>query len=118
MSNCTLKTITINTDTHKVVPLEPTENQLIAIADVSDCPGGMDVEIYKAMLAAAPEYKQLWLPIETAPKDGTLILVGLNGRTTEIAKFYDEWWVDDGEEYSVFFEPSHWLPNIEAPEEI
>ena len=71
-----------------------------------------------------------WQPIETAPRDGTLILVtGVNGLNTVLAAYYWE-----GDDYSPnpykgwsgivnsfgeqrIAEPTHWMPLPEPPSE-
>lgn len=74
-----------------------------------------------------------WQPIETAPKDGTWVLVYgdgaddeaeqrkiavaqftnyLNGRTTDW-HWQFAWY--DGGYYGVFDNPTHWMPLPEAP---
>lgn len=58
-----------------------------------------------------------WQPIETAPKDGTDILLGFanDNRPAVVAGWYDNW-----EEYDtinvVKGRPTHWMPLPEAPE--
>jgi len=121
-----LKTITINTDTHKVVPLEPTEEMEGAGRYSRDCPvSGSDKpeDIYKAMLAAAPEYKHLLLPIETAPKDGTPILLCTADGIVEAQWERRKW--EQSPCYSTYegcgaaeigCKPTHWMPLPTAPE--
>lgn len=51
----TLRTVTYDTETHKIVPLNPIESMMHAAEDVpSPRPYGA---VYRAMIAAAPEYK-------------------------------------------------------------
>lgn len=60
-----------------------------------------------------------WRPIETAPRDGTAILV-FNDRGHFVAEWNDDWWsVSDGkmERGLRGQEPTHWQPLPAAPEE-
>jgi len=66
--------------------------------------------------------RPLWMPIETAPKDGRVILVhgcwypGDLGRAIAFTYWHDEdrAWVFDGEEMMVML---YWMPLPEAPRE-
>ena len=64
-----------------------------------------------------------WQPIDTAPKDGTWVLLW-TGNECRIA-MWDEWedpecpvtqgWFDDGD--GMYIEnPTHWMPLPEAPD--
>jgi Protein of unknown function (DUF551) len=69
--------------------------------------------------------EQQWQPIETAPKDGTVIWTlwnGVNNKTGEPSRYYNaahfdneggDWW-DTGGDY-VIDEPTHWMPLPEPP---
>ena len=61
-----------------------------------------------AAIAAADQ----WRPIETAPKDGTHILLGRKGEPV-CEGFYDDW--SDGQ-WACDFIPTHWRPMPKAPE--
>jgi hypothetical protein len=66
-----------------------------------------------------------WLPIETAPKDGTFVLIAAhdNGMPSQpmhvlIAQFCEEsgeWMRNADEEYSETWPPTHWQPLPDAP---
>lgn len=67
---------------------------------------------HNAALTNAPQ----WLPIESAPSDGTRVLIFSNGAVLS-AFFdtdYDGWRV--GREY-YFYYPTHWMPLPAAPKE-
>lgn len=70
----------------------------------------------------------IWQPIETAPKDGTLIDLWMPGE----GRLADCYWSTDGDEEAYWFQryaesgsafsiwnidnkPSHWMPKPEAP---
>lgn len=66
-----------------------------------------------------------WQPIDTAPKDGTTIIIGgcVNGPAVRTAhwgggaynhsaKHYDRDWADGG---NYGFKPTHWMPLPAAP---
>jgi alkylation response protein AidB-like acyl-CoA dehydrogenase len=67
-----------------------------------------------------------WQPIETAPRDGTSILVAKAGKWVREASWWDAWYAntsDQGwmpanidEEYGSYIEPTHWMPLPEPPE--
>ncbi len=67
-------------------------------------------------LAAAEQ----WQPIETAPKDGTSILVVDHGGTVREAGWWDRWYGDTSnpgwmiancdEEYGIYVAATHWMP--------
>jgi len=65
-------------------------------------------DVARAALAAADQ----WRPIETAPKDGTHILLGRKGEPV-CEGFYDDW--SDGQ-WACDFIPTHWRPMPKAPE--
>jgi len=76
-----------------------------------------------------------WQPIETAPKDGTMVsLYGIcageiNGIAPEPTGPHtgawcggksdyagDDWWsLDEGECYAIWCKPTHWMPLPEPP---
>lgn len=68
-----------------------------------------------------------WQPIETAPKDGTLILVSFGAKGVRAVSWEDDLWcVDDdkhgpyplrGYSYSTFTAPTHWMPLPAKPSE-
>lgn len=61
-----------------------------------------------------------WMPIETAPKDGTRVLLYRGGFAESMAvawfscmEFNDDCWIPMNG--SVFPEPTHWMPLPEPP---
>ena len=116
--------------THKLVPIEPTQDMLdeasFAFREAIKNTSGMqtlkveDARVieYKAMLSAAPSP---WLPIESAPKDGTQILCFkrlCDGNPCEDncaiwVNWFTDFWGWNGNEYEY---PSHWIPLPPAPE--
>jgi hypothetical protein len=64
-----------------------------------------------------------WQPIETAPKDGTPVLIHLNGGMTRIACWkergaFGAGWRDPighAEHAAILGEPSHWMPLPDPP---
>jgi len=63
-----------------------------------------------------------WQPIETAPKDGTPILVGPTKRMGICVASYDKdddglhrWLVDSLHGQSNIYTPTHWMPLPEPP---
>ena len=69
--------------------------------------------------AALSEGEMEWRPIETAPKDGTLVLVG--HETAVFDGWWDEnsgGWVDgstDMYEDLIVYQPTHWMPLPASP---
>lgn len=61
-----------------------------------------------------------WRPIETAPKDGTLVLLSIGGEV-HIGLFTNGWggpdWYDYDEKGAFMFEPTHWMPIPPPPAE-
>lgn len=67
----TLRTITFDDSTHKLVPLEPTVEMMTGCFDgisLSDAhsPYGVEDHVYSKMIAAAPEYQE---PAQDIGKD-------------------------------------------------
>ena len=66
-----------------------------------------------------------WQPIESAPKDGTVVFLGWESKEGEIIhpeerglwNFVIDEWCHDGEleDYYVMFHPTHWMPLPEPP---
>jgi hypothetical protein len=61
-----------------------------------------------------------WQPIETAPKDGTLKIMGLDANGHVSSMFFHDghwcrWLLDNSMVYEKF-DPTHWLPIPELPE--
>lgn len=61
-----------------------------------------------------------WMPIESAPKDGTDVLVHAAGSTHAVSWCEDaEWWVVDDNKHGPYrlrgSEPTHWMPLPSAP---
>jgi len=58
-----------------------------------------------------------WQPIETAPKDGTEIIVGESGTAdVELCRWYDGEWVD--RTYDPFADVTHWMPLPKPPQRL
>ena len=120
-----LKTITINTDTHRVVPIVPTNEMTSAMADAIEDPGNersswdLAENMHRAMIAAAPEFNESpWQSIESAPKDKVIfaikkyatypILVRFDNQLKVYRSYVDEF---------IVYDLTHWMPPP-APEEI
>ena len=62
-----------------------------------------------------------WLDIETAPKDGTNILITNKANDTFVCHYREGFWYSDfydGYDYGYLFsEPTHWRPLPKPPEE-
>lgn len=62
-----------------------------------------------------------WQPIETAPKDGTNVLLVNRKGNMAAGMFMDgAWWLRGGNHPNIFFNghhgPTHWMPLPKAPE--
>jgi hypothetical protein len=62
-----------------------------------------------------------WQPIETAPKDGTRILIFgarecYGGDYISLA-YWDHWWRGDYDEPVYVDEPTHWMPLPPPPQQ-
>ena len=134
-----LKIITINTETHKVVPIEPTVEffKLANIADNESCSwlkrAADNETIYHCVIDSAPEFNESpWLPVETAPKDFCTVFDGWNGeRVANVFWGHPEYtekgiydWVTSeyiqgfGNENQRVRNLTHWMPLPPTPEEI
>ena len=49
-----------------------------------------------------------WQPIETAPKDGTRVLVVEDGEYH--VAWWRQGWTRAGDDYDIAMEPTHWQP--------
>lgn len=59
-----------------------------------------------------------WQPIETAPKDGTEILVyepNFEHAAIYVCKYDDPVWIEAGGECYATWQPTHWMPLPKAP---
>ena len=68
-----------------------------------------------------PDKLMQWMPIDTAPKDGSKVLIHQAGSVV-IARFVESlgvWRTDDHDDYAMFFEcdPSHWMALPDPPKE-
>lgn len=90
-----------------------------------------DIARYLYQAGAANALRQQWQPIETAPKDGTFVLVS-NGRGVWVARFKDVYtsgWKPECPWQSMMLNhdhiptqkrkghPSHWMPLPAAPQD-
>lgn len=95
-----------------------------------DCPDDFGAAFERLMSHCVPELPQRWLPIDTAPKDGTWILVCRrgelyceNGFTPLVAMFGiyhpnakgDGCWRDTNRHKT--YEPTHWMPLPSPPKD-
>ena len=58
-----------------------------------------------------------WKPINTAPKDGTSILIGSNELGVMVAHWNGYYW-DDGDWNSEIDWPTHWMPRPPLPPKV
>lgn len=58
-----------------------------------------------------------WAPIETAPKDGRIIIARWDDEYAETVRWVDgHWmWSHDGESPGEGFQPTHWMPMYPPP---
>ena len=68
--------------------------------------------------------KSDWQPIETAPKDGTWILIFRGHDADWTFNYALVYWDDhfmcwhDGDYHSDYYRPNHWMPLSEPPSEV
>lgn len=68
-------------------------------------------------------HSQVWRPIETAPKDGTWVLLNLCKKGDDfnepIYVVRTGWYDDENKEwtncYATLYPPTHWMPNPSPP---
>lgn len=62
-----------------------------------------------------------WQPIETAPRDGTRIIVSIFGGYVTVARYFErqnQWWEinnDPSDSWGAELLPSYWMPLPDAP---
>ena len=73
-----------------------------------------DDAIAQAIVLMARMLADAWLPIESAPRDGTKIMITHHTwPAPEIARFEKPQWVTNSGETLLY--PSHWMPLPEPP---
>jgi len=137
-----LKTITINTETHRVVPVEMTEEMMrevqmcseIGAHIISNWSGAYEAlrAHYSVEIAAAPAFNEsAWQPIENAPRDFCTSFIGFNGdlvfdvswqHPEYSPKGYCAWCISENDSQGQMNVEvkglTHWMPNPSAPEGI
>lgn len=115
-------------DGWRLVPVEPTEAMLVAACEIgpdtnSGCFSDDDARsTYRAMLAAAPpppEKTEGWRTMESAPKDGTLLLLIYKGRPIVAAHNGSDkypFWNSETVGISDIANFTHWQPLPPPPE--
>lgn len=77
-------------------------------------------ESWTAIEAKLRELLPVWQPIETAPKDGTHVLTSSMGQPIVIHwaehGTYSSWELTYGDDSTLWFEPTNWMPLPKAPE--
>lgn len=58
-----------------------------------------------------PPSKAVWMPIETAPKDGSMILGWYKGWHKPLVI----WWYTGSRRWNTAMEPTHWTPIPDPP---
>ena len=58
-----------------------------------------------------------WRPIDSAPKDGTWVLLGWSNNPSHVAigNWGIDGWCDDGDGLEFHNQPSHWMPLPAGP---
>lgn len=113
-------------DGYALVPVEPTPKMVDATWDeplgANESHNVRNKRIYKAMIAAAPKpVVPAWQPIETAPRDGTDVLIYTMAGSMYVAGYDDAfsnvWRIrnDEGVNSRVV---THWMPLPAAPKEM
>jgi len=108
------------TDALRLVPVEPTRGMMDAANRVdwtNEDERATIINIWQAMLAAAPASPLPgggWQDISTAPKDGTLIMVGAPDCGVSLVRWMLDSWIDE-QGFTQGSWPTHWMPLPAAP---
>ena len=107
------------------------EERRLELADwLEDFAGDVGTSNGNTLVEAAEMLRQKseWQPIETAPKDGSSILVALKGGEVREAEWFVRWYNDPSkpgwmpanmdEEYGHYVEPTHWMPLPKPPQTV
>ena len=77
-------------------------------------------DFLKELLNQSDSTQLEWLDIESAPKDGTNILITNKANDTFVCHYREGFWYSDfydGYDYGyLFYEPTHWRPLPKLPE--
>jgi len=94
---------------------DPTEPPAWALDAVMRIHGEMPSHIDAARIVAAAAPKDEWLPIESAPKDGTRVLVDWSDAHYPYICYFGggEWKTDSGGRFGI--QPAKWRPLPTAP---
>ncbi|HBR3080416.1 TPA: DUF551 domain-containing protein [Klebsiella pneumoniae] len=117
-------------DGYVMVPKEMTDEIGEAIAMQANCCGGIALDIYDSMLAAAPQspgsepvsVPGKWIPVsERMPEKGQAVLVyrpkAHEGGDSDVrVAVYGRHNFEHG--FGCYWEPSHWMPLPAAPQEV
>lgn len=99
------------------VPREPTREMFTAGAEHVDetMRANSAIAVYRAMLSAAPKQAMGWRDIESAPRDGTRVLIYFAGldHVEDATITEDGYCLFDGESFNQ--PPTHWQPLDELP---
>lgn len=82
-------------------------------------PGSAVISLQRFAFLAGMEQDR-WMPIETAPRDGTIILLLCNDRLIPVAGKYDpnmmyEWTPAEYLMRGIYIDPTHWQPFLPLP---
>jgi len=101
--------------------------QIVATEGVTCDVEAGDVVVRHTACKSTPEHR--WQPIDTAPKDGTMVLLWLGNRELGVVNGYwiggtlpgDDpgWYTEPGPKPLAMWklEPTHWMPMLPGPEE-